>query len=329
MTAGHAKGADREVLEAALGWLRAGHRVGLVTVVRTWGSSPRPAGSLMAVRDDGDYAGSVSGGCVESDLVARWRAGDIATPPTLIDYGVDSLQAARFGLPCGGRLELLVEELAGPAPLEHLLARVDAGELVSRRVCLNTGEVSLHAGAPDQEFEVREAALQKTFGPSWEMLLIGAGQLAGYVARIALMLDYRVSVCDPREEMADWAMAGVARVPLMPDDAVRAIARNPRSVILTLAHDPKFDDMALMEAFDARAFYIGALGSRRTSDARRRRLLQLGVAETELARLHAPVGLPIGGRTPPEIALSILAGVTAERHRLAAQARAAPRADVA
>ena len=187
MTAMLEKGADREVLEAALDWLRAGRRVGLVTVVRTWGSSPRPAGSLMALRDDGEYAGSVSGGCVESDLVVRWRNGGIALPPTLIDYGVDSLQAARFGLPCGGRLELLVEALADRAPLEHLLARVDAGTLISRRVCLNTGEVSLHPAAPDQEFEATEAAVQKTFGPSWEMLLIGAGQLAGYVARIALM----------------------------------------------------------------------------------------------------------------------------------------------
>lgn len=323
------KGADREVLEAALGWLRAGHRVGLVTVVRTWGSSPRPAGSLMALRDDGECAGSVSGGCVESDLVVRWRNGDIAAPPTLIDYGIDSLQAARLGLPCGGRLELLVEELAGPAPLEQILSRIDAGALVSRRVCLNTGEVSLHPAAPGQDFEVTDAAVKKTFGPSWQMLLIGAGQLAGYVSRIALMLDYRVSVCDPREEMADWAMDGVGRVRLMPDDAVREIAGNPRCVIITLAHDPRLDDMALMTAFDTRAFYIGALGSQRTSDARRRRLLQLGVAEAELARLHAPVGLPIGGRTPPEIALSIMAGVTAERHRPAEHARMAPAAGVA
>jgi xanthine dehydrogenase accessory factor len=310
------KGADREVLEAALGWLRAGRRVGLVTVVRTWGSSPRPAGSLMALRDDGEYAGSVSGGCVEADLVGRWRGGDVAEPPTLIDYGVDSARAARFGLPCGGRLELLVEELPGPEPLARLLARLDAGELVCRRVCLGTGEVSLHPGTPARELEASEAAVLKTFGPAWDMLIVGAGQLAGYVARMALMLDYKVSVCDPREEMADWELAGVTRVPLMPDDAVRRIARNPRSVILTLAHDPKLDDMALMEAFDTRAFYIGALGSRRTSDVRRRRLLQLGVSGEQLTRLHAPVGLPIGGRTPPEIALSVLAGVTAERHRL-------------
>lgn len=318
MTAVLEQGADREVLDAAMDWLRAGRRVGLVTVVRTWGSSPRPAGSLMALRDDGEYAGSVSGGCVEADLVARWRSGELAASPTLVDYGVDSAKAARFGLPCGGRLELLVEALPGVEPFVRLLARLDTGELVCRRVCLETGEVSLHPGMPDQEFEVTETAIRKTFGPAWDMLIIGAGQLAGYVARIALMLDYRVSVCDPREEMADWEMPGAVRVPLMPDDAVRRIAHSPRSVILTLAHDPKLDDMALVEAFDTRAFYIGALGSRRTSDARRRRLLQLGVSSEQLARLHAPVGLPIGGRTPPEIALSVLAGVTAERHRLPA-----------
>ena len=162
-----AKGADREVLDAALEWLRAGRDVALVTVVRTWGSSPRPAGSLMAVRDDGTYAGSVSGGCVESDLVARYRAGEISDPPTLIDYGVDSVEAARFGLPCGGRLELLVEALSGTVPLERLLERIDRGELVTRHVCLNTGEVSLHAAAPDDGFRATPDAVRKTFGPAW------------------------------------------------------------------------------------------------------------------------------------------------------------------
>ena len=310
-------GADREVLDAAVGWLHEGRRVILVTVARTWGSSPRPAGSLMAIREDGRYAGSVSGGCVESDLVKRVARGELGELPTLVDYGVDGFQAARLGLPCGGRLELLVEDLPGAGQLETLFERIDEGELVARRVCLNTGEVSLHSASVSQDFSISPDAVQKTFGPVWQMLIIGAGQLAGYVSRIALMLGYRVVVCDPREETAGWEMPRVERVSLMPDDAVRDIARNPRSVILTLAHDPKLDDMALMEAFETHAFYIGALGSRRTSDGRRRRLLRLGVQERQLERLHAPVGLPIGGRTPPEIAVSICAGITAERHRIA------------
>jgi xanthine dehydrogenase accessory factor len=309
-------GTDREILETALVWLEAGHRTALVTVARTWGSSPRPAGSLMLMRDDAVYSGSVSGGCVEEDLVARYRDGQIGDAlPTLIDYGINKTQAARLGLPCGGRLELLVERLDSPQPLRMLLERTRANALMTRRVCLNTGEVSLHSASAGEEFSYADGYLSKVFGPRWQLLLIGAGHLARYVAQIARMLDYRVMVCDPRPCCEDDIVdEGVERLQCMPDEAVQACTGNPRCVVLALTHDPKLDDMALLEALQSAAFYVGAIGSKQNSDSRRERLRVLGVTLQQLQRLHAPVGLPIGSHSPPEIAISIMAEITALRN---------------
>ena len=312
---GTPQAADVEVLSAALGWLREGRRVGLATVLRTWGSSPRPPGSLLAMAANGGLVGSVSGGCVEQELIDRFGAGELGDTPTLIDFGVRSGEAARLGLPCGGRLELLVESLEAAAPIEALLARLDAGELVARRVCLRTGELSLHPGEGRPELQADADAVTKVFGPAWHLLLIGDGQLARYLARMARMLDYRVTICDPREAFADPApLADVRYLREMPDDAVRALADDPRSAIVTLAHDPKQDDLALTEALATRAFYIGALGSRRTAATRAARLAELGLTQAQIARLDAPAGLPIGSKRPPEIALSILAAITAARN---------------
>ncbi len=312
---GTPQAADVEVLSAALGWLREGRRVGLATVLRTWGSSPRPPGSLLAMAANGGMVGSVSGGCVEQELIDRFGAGELGDTPTLIDFGVRSGEAARLGLPCGGRLELLVESLEAAAPIEALLARLDTGELVARRVCLRTGELSLHPGEGRPELQADADAVTKVFGPAWHLLLIGDGQLARYLARMARMLDYRVTICDPREAFADPApLADVRYLREMPDDAVRALADDPRSAIVTLAHDPKQDDLALTEALATRAFYIGALGSRRTAATRAARLAELGLTQAQIARLDAPAGLPIGSKRPPEIALSILAAITAARN---------------
>lgn len=314
-------GTDREILNTALEWLQQGHRLALVTVARTWGSSPRPAGSLMLMRDDGAHCGSVSGGCVEEDMLARYRRGELADQfPSLIDYGVDRQLATRFGLPCGGRLELVVEELNNPVQTRVLLDKMARNELVSRRVCLRTGEVSLHPASPIQEFEYNEQGVNKVFGPGWQMLLIGAGHLSEYVAQIALMLDYHVIVCDPREEYRQtWLASGIGQatqfVTDMPDDAVQQYAHHPRSIVLTLTHDPKLDDMALLDALSADIFYVGAIGSRQNNAQRRKRLSQLGLTALQLARLHAPVGLDIGSHTPPEIAVAILAEITLLRNR--------------
>jgi len=309
---------DREVLETATRWLDEGRRMALVTVAKTWGSSPRPAGALMLMGTDGTFVGSVSGGCVEEDLVMRYQAGQLGDQfPTLVDYGVDREAATRLGLPCGGRLELLIEQLDSAAPLRQLLDKVSAGQLVARRVCLGSGEVSLHTvSAASDTFACQGDILTRVFGTRWLLLLIGDGQLSRYVTHIALLLDYRVIICDPRDvPEAETVPDGVERVSMMPDEAVHAYVKQPRSVVVALTHDPKLDDMALVDALNSPAFYVGALGSQLNSERRRARLQSLGLTAVQLQRLHAPVGLPIGSHTAPEIALSIMAEVTDLRNR--------------
>ena len=307
---------DREIIQTAVDWLQSGHQVALVTVAKTWGSSPRPRGSLLLIRDDGIHAGSVSGGCIEEDLVNRYKNNELTDRyPNFINYGVDRQDALRFGLPCGGRLELVVEKLESATPLKVLLDIMAKGDLVARRVCLNTGEVSLHPVKEMTDFRYNKDEIVKIFGPGWHLLLVGAGHLSRYVANIAVMLDYKVTVCDPREEYQfDWDNEGINFTRNMPDDVVRETAVNPRSVIITLAHDPKLDDMALMEALTLDVFYVGALGSKRSHKQRRERLLELGLTQQQLEKLHAPVGLDIGSHTPPEIAVSIMAELTALRN---------------
>ena len=307
--------ADHEVLRAAAEWLDAGAGVCLVTLAAAFGSAPRPPGSLLALRDDGVYAGSLSGGCLEEELVRRLRDGTLpARLPAVIAYGLTAAEAGRLGLPCGGRLELVIERLASAAPVRLLLARIEAHEHLVRRLCIDTGEASLHPAQGAAEYSWDGSNLVKLFGPHWRLLLIGAGQLSRFVAQIGQALDYEVVVCDPRAEVVErWDLEGVTPDARMPDDAVRSQAHG-RCAVLALSHDPKLDDMALMQALTGHAFYIGALGSRRNNVQRRQRLAQLGITTAQLARLHGPIGLPIGSRTPGEIAVAVLAGVTAARH---------------
>ena len=307
---------DIEVLESARGWLQAGSRVVLATVIKTWGSSPRPPGSLLAMSDTGRFVGSVSGGCVEESLLARYCDGELAGPsPTIVDFGVDREQASRIGLPCGGRLEVLIEHLSGPESVAPLLARLGDGELVARRVNLATGEVDLEQGDGGREFQLSETAVVKTFGPAWQLLLIGDGQLARHLASMALLLDYRVSICDPRDAFIQpEPLSGVRYSRLMPDDEVRGLSDQARAAIVALAHDPRQDDLGLSAALESRAFYIGALGSARSAQARRKRLATLGYSEQQIGRIHGPAGVHIGSKRPPEIAVSILAQITAIRN---------------
>jgi len=312
--------ADREVLTTAADWLDAGHSGYLVTVARTWGSSPRPPGSLLAVRaDDARFVGSVSGGCVEDDLSARLAAdGASQTLPRIESYGVTPDQTHRFGLPCGGRLDLVVEQLDSAEPLRTLLHAIETRQLRTRRICLATGEVSLHAAERAHDFSFDGENLIKVFGPVWRLVLIGAGQLSRFVAQMAQALDYEVIVCDPREEYAvQWQVSDTVLDTRSPDDAVCTYARDSRTAVIALTHDPKLDDLALMEALVSPAFYVGALGSRANNAKRRARLASLELPQMVIARLHGPVGLPIGSRTPAEIAISILAELTAVRNGIA------------
>ena len=305
---------DLDVLESARDWRRAGRRVWLLTVAQTFGASPRPPGSLAAIRDDGILVGSVSGGCIEDDLVAR-RDEYTGRAPHFAAYGVTADEARRFGLPCGGELEVIIEAEVTVAQLESLLERIAAGRIVARRVDLARGDWSLADAGAGDECERTADHFTSVHGPRWRMLIIGASEIAHYLAEVASTVDYQVFVCDPREEYKTaWRTAGARWIDGMPDDAVLAFRPDGHSVVLTVSHDPKLDDMALLEALKSDAFYVGAVGSARTSAERRKRLADFDLSAQQVARLRGPVGLSIGSRTPPEIALSILADLIASRN---------------
>ncbi|AWI79003.1 MAG: hypothetical protein CVU19_03905 [Betaproteobacteria bacterium HGW-Betaproteobacteria-13] len=322
---------DLEVLQRARTWLADGKRVLLATVVRTWGSSPRPPGALLALREDGRAVGSVSGGCIEDDLMQRLRAEGMPETACRVSYGVGAEEARRFGLPCGGTMELVLEPLADPAPLDALLARLAAGELVERSLHLPSGRSALAPAHPEQATGFDGETLVSVFGPRYRLLLIGAGQLAASLARMALALDFAVTVCDPREEWSEeWNVAGTVLTREMPDDVVIGMRPDARTAVIALTHDPKLDDLALMEALRSPAFYVAALGSRHNNAVRRERLREFDLDASQVAALRGPAGLYIGSRTPGEIAVSIAAelvavknGVVPERVLPVAEAKAA------
>ncbi|MDP2962877.1 MAG: XdhC family protein [Sulfurimicrobium sp.] len=308
---------DKQILDSAIEWLDGGWHIALATVTRTWGSSPRPPGSWAVLRDDGTIVGSVSGGCVEDDLVRRVREGLLSNDqPLCLSYGVSKDEATRFGLPCGGSLQIVVEPAPDPAGLKLLLQRMDAGLMTARTLDVATGQAMLEDANRNAPLTWDGKRLTTVHGPQNRLLIIGAAQVSGYLASMAQALDYAVSVCDPREEYAAaWQVASVPLISTMPDDAVVAFKPDSGSAIVALTHDPKLDDLALLEALRSPAFYVGALGSRLNAAKRRERMMQhCGVTEAEMQRLHAPVGLRIGSRTPPEIAVAILAEMIAVKN---------------
>jgi xanthine dehydrogenase accessory factor len=315
--------ADHEVLSQARNWLEAGETCWLATVVKTWGSSPRPVGSLFTCNSKGQIAGSLSGGCVEDDLLEKLTSGALArSAPQYFRYGITAEETEKFGLPCGGHLDIVVEPLSivsHLAQLEQIDSRLVHRGRIRRTVDVKRGtstieEVEAHE---DPTFDEAASVLRQTYGPRLQLFIIGAGMVSKYLAEMAQMLDYAVTVCDPREKLvADFAVPGARMVIDMPDDAVKAYANDAASAIVALTHDPRIDDMGLMQALKTPAFYVGAMGSVKTSAGRRKRLQDLDVTEAELLRLRAPIGLPIGSKTPPEIAIAILAEITAVRkHR--------------
>ncbi len=320
--------ADQQVLSQLTRWIEAGKKAWLATVVKTWGSSPRPVGSLLACNEDGHVAGSLSGGCIEEDLLERITRGELAIDkPEVMLYGKTTEESERFGLPCGGQLHIVVEPQMDNTNLTHFNAiaeRLARRECIERKVDLASGEISIEEKERFKhlqfigDFENTETPGEKyliqTYGPRYQLFLIGAGQVSQYLAQMAQMLDYHVVICDPRQEMIDqWTIEGAQLVCDMPDDAVKNHANDHFSAIIALTHDPRIDDMGLMEALKTEAFFIGAMGSTRTSAKRRERLLQLELTAEEINKLHAPVGLPIGSKTPAEIAIAIIAQLTALR----------------
>lgn len=309
---------DRQVLQQAITWKNEEQRVWLVTVVETWGSAPRPPGALLAMREDGLVVGSVSGGCVEDDLIDRVRQGERVDMPSVINYGVSREEAARFGLPCGGNLRLIQEPLLDTQWAESILEKTAAHQVVTRSLNIDTGESTIQAGDRHSTFQFDGSVMQSVFGPRWRVVVIGAGQLSRVFASIAQALDFEVICCDPRDEYSlTWDVADTTFSKEMPDDLILELNLDAHSAVVAVTHDPKLDDMAIMEALKSEAFYVGALGSRSNTAERKKRLAMFDLTDEQIDKLHGPIGLDIGSRTPAEIAVSIVAEIVAVRNQVA------------
>lgn len=288
----------------------------MATVVATYGSSPRPVGSLFTCNSEKQVVGSLSGGCVEENLVEKLASGEVAHKlPDFIRYGKTEAEATKFGLPCGGQLDIVIEPVK--ADTESVYRQINAileqRCSVRRTVKLDTGEISFAEASAFRPlvYNAEKGHLAQTYGPRFQLFIVGTNMVAQYVAEFAQKLDFRIMVIDTNQDNLDsFTIPGVEKRCDLPDEVIQTEANDKNSAIVALSHDPRLDDMALIGAFETPAFYIGAMGSQRTSTARRERLYELGISEQELHRLHAPIGFDIGSKTPPEIAISILAQIT-------------------
>lgn len=302
---------DGAVLQALAQALAQGSQPWLCMIISAVGSSPRPVGTLLAVTADSVQTGSLSGGCVEEDLVDRLLAGEFDSRAVqTVEYGVSAEDNMRWGLPCGGRLTLAVQRLdARDTPWITAAQQAIAQRLVLQRdIAIADGNSALTPQTQFNTVAINDTHISHCFGPRLRLLLIGAGAISAALTSLALATDYEVTVIDSRDwAIAQWTGPPVDLVLALPDDAIRAQSADQHTAIVTLSHDPRVDDMALLEALESDAWYVGALGSLRTSEKRRRRLTALGMSDSSLARLHAPVGLDIGSKTPMEIAIAIMA----------------------
>ncbi|GGO85604.1 hypothetical protein GCM10011348_34530 [Marinobacterium nitratireducens] len=306
---------DRQVIDSALRWNQSGEPVWFCTVLSTFGSSPRPPGSMFAAVDAIRHAGSLSGGCVEEAFLERLEAGGFAAEAEIVAYGDGGDESRRLGLPCGGVLRVLVERLAPtPGTTAHLqmLQRALSDQLrVVRRVdCL--GNRSLE---PDVEqgpvVDVGERDIRVRVGPLTTLLLAGTSPVAAYCAQFAMALGFEVLVCDPREEArVRFDVPGIEVLPLLPSSYIAQHGCHSNTAVVALTHDPRIDDLAMMEAVRTDAFYLGVMGAAATSARRAERLARIGgLTPEQIARIRMPVGLPIGSKTPAEIGLSVMADI--------------------
>jgi xanthine dehydrogenase accessory factor len=341
----------RDILDEVERWRESGERVALATVIQTWGSAPRPAGSAMALTAGGKIAGSVSGGCVETAVVESGLRCLSTGRPERLRFGVSDDTAWSVGLACGGTIEVFVEPLRGetfdavrtairegrPAAVATVVGGTEG--ILGRRLLLSsdgtvTGSLgggldaavaadareALAGGSPRRLEPTLERPAEifiDVLQPPPRLIVVGGVHIAIPLVAIAKTLGYRTVVVDPRE-----AFGSAERFPdvdrivsAWPDKALGEIGIDTSTAVAVLTHDPKLDDPALAAALRSPAFYVGALGSRRTQEKRRQRLLEAGLDEKTLARLYAPIGLPIGGRSPQEIALSIMAQIVAARNK--------------
>lgn len=317
-----------QIPEIALAWHREGRGAALATVVETWGSAPRAAGSQLAVSGEGQIMGSVSGGCVEGAVVEESLAALADGKPRLLTFGVSDDQAFAVGLACGGTIRVLVEPVAPSGLPESLLAELVAVRAAQEPALLTTDlgtwarRLHVGAGVADAPDASRERLRADRSGPDGDlftavhnpplrMIVVGAVHIAQPLLAMARLAGYAPVLIDPRGAFgAAERFPGETILDDWPDAALRSQKPDARTAIVTLTHDPKLDDPAILAAFDSPAFYIGCLGSSRTHAKRLDRLRAAGIGETAIARIHAPVGLDIGAKTPAEIAVSILAQIT-------------------
>ena len=323
----------RDVLEQVARWRDAGLSVALATVIETWGSSPRPAGSQLAVNEGGEFVGSVSGGCVEAAVVEAALGVIESGAPRLLEFGVENETAWEVGLPCGGRIEVYVERVEDRALLGELREACVAKVPVALATELETGRHELihpqdsnSASSPARLERAREVlrrdrceTLDETvgrvflqpFNPPLRLILVGAVHIAQVLSRMAADAGYEAFVVDPRGAFArEENFEAATLVREWPDAALRALVPDGRTAVAVLAHDPKLDEPALDAALRSEAFYVGALGSRRTHAGRCQRLRERGFSAADLARVHGPIGLDIDAQSPAEIAVAILAEIT-------------------
>lgn len=295
-----------KILLTARGWLEDGQTVYLFHVAQAWGSSPRPVGSLMAVNSVGQHIGSVSGGCVEADLFTRIQNNEFCEQSIrLIEYSNETHH--NITLPCRGHMQILLETMHDSKQLQPIIEAIESRSSILRQVHIDPAQVT-YSQTPSSYANFDGQILNEPYGPAWRVLLIGANDLAMHVARQCLLLDYEVVISEPREEYRqNWLLCDCELTPLMPDEAVEKYVNDEHSAVLALTHDPKLDDLAILQALYSPAFYIGALGSKRSAERRKDTMSKMDLNPLLLDKLDAPIGLNIGSRSPAEISVAIAA----------------------
>lgn len=314
---------DLIVVRKALEWSRAGQRVWLCTVLTTYGSAPRAPGSLLVANEAGQWVGSLSGGCVEDDFLERVAEGAFPEPLALVRYGDGSDERSKISLPCGGVLEVLVENLPADCEVQAHLRELESALAGQRRLLR---EIRIDGGTrtllEDREqgarVERNEQVIRLRVGAAQRLLLAGYSSVAQVCAAFAQPLGFEVVLCDPREEVLDGVeLPGVEVRRELPSEVIRNGGCHADTAVVALTHDPRIDDLAMIEAVRTEAFYIGVMGSVATSTKRMERLRRVGgLSETEIDRITAPIGLHLGSKTPAEIALAVLADILRVRNAI-------------
>ncbi|MAD46289.1 MAG: XshC-Cox1 family protein [Oceanospirillaceae bacterium] len=322
---------DTLVAEQALNWLNEGETVWFCTVLSTFGSSPREPGSTMVARANGQHTGSLSGGCVEDDFLERLQQGEFAERVRQERYG-EGGQSDRpqIQLPCGGLLDVLIERLTPDETnirhMQDLLATLQGQQPMLRSVSLSDGSMQLTPTDTQggQRIKTIGDRIHIRVGPAQRLIIAGLSSVSRYCAEFAVAMGYDVIVCEPREEeYQDFSCPGARLETLMPSAFIKREGNvHAQTAIVAMTHDPRIDDLAMIEAVKTRAFYIGVMGSRKTSDNRAARLMRSGgLSAEQIERIHMPIGLSLGSKTPAEIALAVMADMLRsmrgiERHAL-------------